>query len=61
LLEDSPDRHGYVAIGWKPGPLQVPRLAAIEDGLQVEMLPAMPMNLEAVLDAVGRAAEQMAQ
>lgn len=52
-------RHRYVALSWKFGPLQVPRLAAIEDTLQVEVLPAMPLNLLDVIAAVQRAAGRL--
>jgi hypothetical protein len=52
-------RGGCYASGYC---LQVlPRLGAIEDGPEVEVVPAPPVNLEALLAALACAAEQMGQ
>jgi CheY-like chemotaxis protein len=51
-------RHRYFAVGWKPRPLRPPRLAALEAALQVEVVP-YPLNLQALLAAVERAASKL--
>jgi hypothetical protein len=50
-------RHRYIAMNWKPRAL-APRLAAIEDGLQIEEL-RQPFNLLVLVDTVLRIAEQL--
>jgi hypothetical protein len=50
-------RHRYIAIDWLAGALPLPRVAAIEDALDVELL-LQPVPLEDVAAAVQRAAEQ---
>jgi hypothetical protein len=51
-------RHRYIGVGWRLGALWPPRLAALEDALDVELL-HLPLNLEALIAAVARAAEQL--
>lgn len=51
--------HRYVAVAWNPAALP-PRLAAIEDALDVELL-VQPFPLEALAAAVQRTAQRLPQ
>jgi hypothetical protein len=53
-------RHRYIRVGWKPGALMPPMLAALEGALDVEVVP-YPLDFAVLLAAVERAASKPPQ